>query len=379
MRPVPEYPPYGDARPPGTARWLSASALLVLLSGGVSALLASSEGKSALAATGILLALVLAGTGWLIRLLYYRMSVHNARFYDQLVAYEQQQWWAEHRQPIGLQEGLLLGPMGKTTTDWLRVLSRHQRPPEEENEGGGRALRAPYLSVSEAIAREKRLAELLVMEWQRQRSERTLTPPLRCYWQGAELAWQAFRAQMTLTVAQMTLPSRPHAWRGEASLAEIAHTLAEAAPHDTVLIAGCQVVVAQPGAVQPAGESAVLWLAGRGGPVHLTRGETYCAEKGEALTAVAARVLVQNELSGPPEACALFFQPGLEALAHSGWDINLYRQDACWGDIGEMEGLTVLSLAAIYAAHYQQPCGWLARDTLNTLAIGIVKPDGQRQ
>ncbi|MBN0933994.1 hypothetical protein JTL87_35090, partial [Pseudomonas aeruginosa] len=126
---------------------------------------------------------------------------------DQLVAYEQQQWWAEHRQPIGLQEGLLLGPMGKTTTVWLRVLSRHQRPPEEENEGGGRALRAPYLSVSEAIAREKRLAELLVMEWQRQRSERTLTPPLRCYWQGTELAWQAFRAQMTLTVAQMTLPS----------------------------------------------------------------------------------------------------------------------------------------------------------------------------
>ncbi|MDH8061764.1 hypothetical protein QIG67_27575, partial [Klebsiella pneumoniae] len=116
--------------------------------------------------------------------------------------------------------------------------SRHQRPPEEENEGGGRALRAPYLSVSEAIAREKRLAELLVMEWQRQRSERTLTPPLRCYWQGTELAWQAFRAQMTLTVAQMTLPSRPHAWRGEASLAEIAHALAEADPHDTVLIAG---------------------------------------------------------------------------------------------------------------------------------------------
>lgn len=115
------------------------------------------------------------------------------------------------------------------------------------------------------------------------------------------------------------------------------------------------------------------------GTVHLTRGETYCAEKGEALTAVAARVLEQNELSGPPEACALFFQPGLEALAHSGWDINLYRQDACWGDIGEMEGLTVLSLAAIYAAHYQQPCGWLARDPLNTLAIGIVKPDGQRQ
>lgn len=307
MRPVPEYPPYGDARPPGTARWLSASALLVLLSGGVSALLASSEGKSALAATGILLALVLAGTGWLIRLLYYRMSVHNAKFYDQLVAYEQQQWWAEHRQPIGLQEGLLLGPMGKTTTDWLRVLSRHQRPPEEENEGGGRALRAPYLSVSEAIAREKRLAELLVMEWQRQRSERTLTPPLRCYWQGTELAWQAFRAQMTLTVAQMTLPSRPDAWRGEASLAEIAHALAEADPHDTVLIAGCQVVVAQTGAVQPAGESAVLWLAGRDGPVHLTRGGNILRRKRGGPDCCSRSCAGAERTERPPGSlCAVF-------------------------------------------------------------------------
>ncbi len=131
------------------------------------------------------------------------------------------------------------------------------------------------------------------------------------------------------------------------------------------------------GAVQPAGESAVLWLAGRDGPVHLTGGNIL-RRKREALTAVAARVLEQNELSGPGSLCAVF-QPGLEALAHSGWDINLYRRGCLLGDIGEMEGLTVLSLAAIYAAHYQQPCGWLARDPLNTLAIGIVKPDGQRQ
>ncbi len=167
--------------------------------------------------------------------------------------------------------------------------------------------------------------------------------------------------------------------RGEASLAEIAHALAEADPHDTVLIAGCQVVVAQPGAVQPAGESAVLWLAGRDGPVHLTGGETYCAEKGEALTAVAARVLEQNELSGPPEACALFFSRDWKRWRTADGILTCIAGDACWGDIGEMEGLTVLSLAAIYAAHYQQPCGWLARDPLNTLAIGIVKPDGQRQ
>ncbi len=93
---------------------------------------------------------------------------------------------------------------------------------------------------------------------------------------------------------------------GRPALAEIAHALAEADPHDTVLIAGCQVVVAQPGAVQPAGESAVLWLAGRDGPVHLTGGKPIAQKKGEALTAVAARVLEQNELSGPRKPVRCF-------------------------------------------------------------------------
>ncbi len=74
MRPVPEYP-RTETRDRSVRPWLSASALLVLLSGGQR--FTSSSGKAP-AATGILLALVLAGTGWLIRLLYYRMSVHNA-------------------------------------------------------------------------------------------------------------------------------------------------------------------------------------------------------------------------------------------------------------------------------------------------------------
>lgn len=111
---------------------------------------------------------------------------------------------------------------------------------------------------------------------------------------------------MTLTVAQMTLPSRPYAWRGEASLAEIAHTLAEADPDDTVLIAGCQVVVARTGAVQPAGESAVLWLAGRDGPVHLTRGNLLRRKRGGP-DCCSRSCAGAERTERPPEACALFF------------------------------------------------------------------------
>lgn len=379
MRSVPDYPAYKTAHPPATARWLSATALLVLIGGGAGGLLPSAEGKSSLVATGILVALLLSGTGWLVRLLYYRVSVHNAAFYYQLVAYEQQQWWAAHRQPLWLKEGLLLGPAGTRSVDWLRVLNREQRPPEEKKEGGGSALRLPQISVMDPTVREKRLAELLVIEWQKQRGEKILTPPLRCYWQGADITWQAFRAQMALAFPDIALPARPEPWQGEASLAEIAGELAGAKPDDTILIGGCQVIAAQSGTERPAGESAALWLAGLNGPVQLTRGETFSPEQGDILLTVFARALEQSELDEPPEACTLFSRPGLEVLANNGWDVSQHLQDANWGEIGDMETLIVLSLAAIYAAHHQQPCGWIARDPMNILATGIVKPDGQRQ
>ncbi|MDR7344978.1 hypothetical protein J2X14_003420 [Pantoea alhagi] len=379
MRSVPDYPEYKTARPPGVARWLSATAMLVLLSGGAVGLMPIAQGKSTLVAAGILVALLLAGTGWLARLLYYRVSVHNAAFYYQLVAYEQQQWWAQHRQPFWLKEGLLLGPAGTCSVDWLRVLNREQRPPEEKKEGANSVLRLPQISATDPIAREKWLAELLVIEWQKQRSEKKLTSPLRCYWQGADITWQAFRAQMAIAFPEVALPVRPESWQGEVSLAEIASDLAKAKPDDTMLIAGCQVIAGRPGTTHPAGESAALWLAGRNGPVQLTRGETFSSEKGDALLTVFARALEQSELKDPPDACTLFSRPDIKALAGSGWDISQHLQDANWGDIGDMDALIVLSLAAIYAAHHQQPCGWIAHDPMNTLATGIVKPDGQRQ
>ena len=132
MRPVPDYPTYKMARPPVNARWLSAAALLVLLSGGASALLPSTGGKTSPMVAVILLSLTLVGTGWLIRLLYYRVSMHNAAYYQQLVAYEQQQWWGQHRQPFTLQEVVLLGPAGVLSADWLRVLKREKRQLEEK-------------------------------------------------------------------------------------------------------------------------------------------------------------------------------------------------------------------------------------------------------
>lgn len=209
--------------------------------------------------------------------------------------------------------------------------------------------------------------------------KKKLTPPLRCYWQGADITWQAFREQMAIAFPEIALPVRPEPWQGEASLAEIARDLAEARPDDTMLIAGCQVVAALPGTARPAGESAALWLAGRNGPVQLTRGETFSPEQGDILLTVFSRALEQSELKEPPEACTLFSRPDIEALASSGWDVSQHLQDVNWGETGDMDALIVLSLAAIYAAHHQQPCGWIARDPMNTLATGIVKPDGQRQ
>lgn len=270
-------------------------------------------------------------------------------------------------------------PTFMRSDDWLRVLRREQRKPVEKKEPGGRALRLPHISATDVSAREKQLAELLVTEWHKQRREKAFASPLCCYWQGTQQSWQAFHLQMAATFPDVLLPSQPEPWQGEASLAAITCELADAEPGDTMLIAGCQSLAAQSESALPAGEAAVLWLAGRNGQVQLTRGETFCAENGDVLPDVCARALDQSELKDPPEACPLFSRPDLAALAHSGWDVSQHLQDASWGNIGNMEALTVLSLAAIYAAHHQQPCGWIARDPMNTLALGIVKPDGQSQ
>lgn len=73
----------------------------------------------------------------------------------------------------------------------------------------------------------------------------------------------------------------------------------------------------------------------------------------------------------------LFTHPALPALAQSGWNVTHHLQDLNWGDPGEMELLIVLTLAAISANYSKEPCGWIAKDTLHTLAFGIVKPYGQ--
>lgn len=117
----------------------------MLLSGGGSALLPSTQGNTSTRVAVILLSLILVGTGWLIRLLYYRVSMHNAAYYQQMVAYEQQQWWAQHRQSFALQEVVLLGPAGMRSDDWLRVLRREQRQPVEKRAGRQGTAPAAYL------------------------------------------------------------------------------------------------------------------------------------------------------------------------------------------------------------------------------------------
>jgi len=376
MRPVPEYPSYKMARPPVKARWLSAGALLVVLGGGIAALVPTMGSKTSLIMLGILLSLVLVGLGWLTSLLYYRVSVHNANFYQRLVADEQWWWWEQHRQPFSLQEVVLLGPVGCHLSDWLRLLKGECHRPEEQEQDGDKVLRLPQILSVGIPQREKRLAEMLVLEWQRQRNDKRLSMPLHCYWQGSEAAWQAFYQQMAVSFPDVILPLHPESWQGEMSLAAIAATLADAPSGSTLLVAGCQSVAAQPNTLLPAGESAVLWLVGQSGPVQLTRGEVYEQQKGDTLPKVCARALEQSELAQPPDTTILFSLSETEALARNGWDVSQHIQDTYWGDTGAMEALIVLSLAAIYAQHSQQPCGWIARDLNNTLALGIIKPYG---
>lgn len=325
---------------------------------------------------GILCGVALTGVGWLLRQLYYRIALHHAQFYAQWVEQERQAWWAQHQQTFALSETVLLGPVGCEANHWKALIAREHQAPEEKNEAGGRTLRLVHSFVSDPDAREQQLAGMLIRQWLAQRGDADFPRLSRCYWQGSELAWRAFCQPMAESMPTFTLPAVPEKWQGEASLSAIAAQIND--PHEDrlILVAGCQSLQASSDAARPAGESAVLWLVSREGPARITRGETYDAGQGEDLIKVCERAMRQSKVTSPPDPCMVFTQPHAPELAQSGWNIMQYLQDANWGDTGQMEPLIVVTLAALYTAKYNQPCGWIARDPQHTLALGIVTPSG---
>ncbi|HIE4798767.1 TPA: hypothetical protein ACXNDR_001420 [Serratia marcescens] len=377
MRPLPEYPPYRIARPPDVKRWLSVGALLVLLCAGGGALLHSAGNGVGLMVKGMVGAAVLMGALWLVRLLYYRVSVHNARYYAQLVERQQQAWWEQHQRRFALSEMVLLGPAGTDAPHWLRLLTREHRVPEIRSESSGKALRIGRTLAEPVAEREALLAKMLVLQWQMQNADAPLPYIRRCYWLGSLIAWRAFCTQMQLSFADFALPEKPEKWQGEETLSAFAAAAQTLPENEAILVAGCHSMTASFNSAQPAGESAALCLVAQKGLVSLTRGEVYDIAGKEVLTAVSERAEQQSELEKAPDACMLFSQPTLPALAQSGWNVTHHVQDLNWGSPGEMEMLIVLVLAALYAKQYQEPCGWIAKDPLHTLALGIIKPYGE--
>jgi hypothetical protein len=357
-------------------RWLTFASLTALLTGAGAALFRQAESGRGAIIVAMLFSFVFVGTLWLFRQWYYRGSQLNARIWKQGIESEQRQWWLQHRQPFALQEIVLVGPAGGSETEWSRLFCRESLPPTEREERTGKALRIARMFSFDAEAREKQLARMLVLQWKEQGEGLARLSLRECYWAGSDTTWRAFVEQMKQSFPDITLPAEAKKWRGEETLAEIAGIFSEAAPETQVLVAGCQSHPASADMSRPAGESAVLWLAGAEGPALLTRGEIFEPSASETILQVCQRAQVQCELDGIPETCMLFSHPGQPELASSGWNVIQQIQDAYWGEQGEMEALVVISLAAIFARTQQQPCGWIATDPLHSLALGIVKPHG---
>lgn len=377
MKAIPLFPLYRQASPPRFKRWLGAGAGLVLLVSNIVALIRPEVGDiSALYALIPGLAAL-----WLLcllfRWLFYRFARHNAWIYQQQVEWVQQQWWRKHRQQISLVDYVLVGPLGSTPDVWLKVINQLHSRPKPIREKSGQAVRLSCSPVSDIEQQEIQLAKMAVNKWQGQRQDPLKCIPLHCYWLGSAAAWQGFAAQMAERFPDVELPEQPQPWLGIDTLDEMVDLLNTTKDqHATILCAGCQCVDSEAESALPAGEAAFIWLLKKQGNVCFTRGEFFCSQSDEKVVDVAARTLVQADISQPPETCFLFSQPDTSSLEQLGWNITQHQQDLNWGNIGGMEAVVVQTLAAISAENTGQPCGWLARDPQHTLAFGIVKSYG---
>ncbi|CNM02306.1 hypothetical protein [Yersinia proxima] len=376
MRPQPTFPAYRHARPPTGKRWLATGATVLLLTGGIAALLRHPEAGYGQVVMVIGFITVLSALVWGLRVLFYRMATHNAQLYHHEVKQVQQQWWARHCQHIALTEAVLIGPAGTTLTQWQRLINRDHRQPDVRIESGGKALRLLHSFAVDITEREKHLAKTLVLQWREQHQGPLAITPLRCYWSGSVASWLVFSTQMALSFPDVVLPAHPVVWRGEESMTEIIDELTHSAPESFFLCAGCCSLPASHESRLPAGEAAVLWLLGQTGKVQFSRGEVYNPSPDESIVAVAQRALDQSELTQPPDTSFLFSQPPIPDLNETGWNVTQHVQDLNWGELAEIESMVAQTLAAFFAEHHAMPCGWLARDPNHTLALGIVKPYG---
>lgn len=349
---------------------------MVLLAGGGTALFRREDTGTAIIIVAMLIAGAAMGTLWLFRQWYYRGAALNASLWEQDVKSAQQLWWAQHQQQFGLSEVVLIGPAGNCELDWIRVLRRESIPPGRRDEIIGSSLRIARTFSQDADMREKQLARMLVLQWMNQRQNQPPVLLKKCYWAGSIVAWKAFVQQMKESCPNVVLPDEPKTWRGEETLAGLAEIFSRADPKTQILIAGCRSLPASATALLPAGESAVLWIVGAEGPALLTRGETFSPLAAEVVLEVCQRAQAQSNLDEIPEYCMLFSQPDVPGLANCGWNIEQNLQDSYWGDVGEMEALVTISLAAIFAQTQKKACAWIATDPLNTLALGIVTSHG---
>ncbi|WP_082917795.1 hypothetical protein [Mangrovibacter phragmitis] len=372
MRAFQFAPALRAASPPRNRRWAQAGMVLVLLSVTLSLVLAGEKSSPTLLVVTASFASALVLLCWLSRQLYYRTSLHLQADWQYRTDQEYAAWWQHHTQTFALQDVVLIGPAGVSPADWQGFLNQPPGP----STGCSSAITNGLLFSTRPGERETQLAQMLARQWHTQCSGQVYRPPISCYWQGSETAWQAFSAEVSLLFPSLCLPVHPEPWQGANTLAGLAAHFALTAEENQqwFLVAGCLSVPAGGGS-EPAGESALLWKVTAKGPVTLARGEVFSQGKHTA-TQVCQQAQQQSGLTHPPEHCVLFSPAIPPDFAHCGWNLSRHAQDPYWGRTGENEPLIAVSLAALLALHQQTSCGWIATDPQYQLTLGIVKYHG---
>lgn len=198
----------------------------------------------------------------------FRLSIHHSHTWEREAENERRHWWEIHRRQFALKDIVLIGPAGAELSDWLRVIKREHQAPLVRQESLGKSLRIARSFSSALIEREKQLAQMLVLQWKRQRGKELFVSPEKYFWQGSPEAWQAFVAQLIESFPGITAPELPELWQGEKTLSVLANVLADKKQLANFLIAGCQSLSPASDSTRPAGECAVLWLAGNQGTSH---------------------------------------------------------------------------------------------------------------
>jgi hypothetical protein len=286
----------------------------------------------------------------------------------------QRDWGVRDRYKAALVEAVLVEASGTPREGRQVSISPYHQAGKPKENPEWLAIHSVQVSGFDCAEREQQLAVLLAKQWHERQAVSAELQPLRCYWLGSRVAWQAFAKQMTQVRPTLQLPEQPDPWQGIDSLYSIIDQLQGAPVGTRILCAGCHSSPRHSGNGHPEKDEALLWLFGPEGKLFFSLDE-WLVSASENLPSGAVQLPQLSTDHLPAQICVSLADCYLPRLFDRGWHNRARMNDAKVETLEDLPDMVSTTRAAWEVVRHGTPCAGSTRKSRGRPPVlGFIRP-----